>query len=83
MDIEILFQRTPLAGVLSAAMSVGCPTAYFTSCKPSYEEFEQVVTHYYNMVSVKRFGWTWAACPKCSSSNFRMTRAFPACPSSE
>ena len=46
MDIEILFQRTPLAGVLSAAMSVGCPTAYFTSCKPSYEEFEQVVTHF-------------------------------------
>ena len=45
MDIEILFQRTPPAGVLSAAMSVGCPTAYFTSCKPSYEEFKQVVTH--------------------------------------
>ena len=44
MDIEILFQRTP--PVLSAAMSVGCPTAYFTSCKPSYEEFEQVVTHF-------------------------------------
>ena len=103
MDIEILFQRTPPAGVLSAAMSVGCPTAYFTSCKLSYEEFEQVVTHffaggrgsrrplpffcavsyYYNMVSVKRFGWTWAACPKCSSPNFRKIRAFPACPSSE
>ena len=27
-------------GVLSAAMSVGCPTAYFTSCKLSYEEFK-------------------------------------------
>jgi len=40
MDIEILFLRTPPAGGLSAAMSVGCPTAYFTSCKLSYEEFK-------------------------------------------
>ena len=40
MDIEILFLRTPPAGVLSAAMSVGCPTAYFTSRKLSYEEFK-------------------------------------------
>jgi len=40
MDIEILFQRTPPAGVLSATMSVGCSTAYFTSCKLSYEEFK-------------------------------------------